>query len=248
MALHLYAVVDAEHAVPEGVGLRDGRLELVRSGDLAAVVSPIQPDVQVGEADAIAHLDVITALLATGPVAPIRFGTTAPDADAIRHEVLDAARPEYDEYLRTTSNVVEVVVTIDVDEDAALRAVITHDPGFGDSVRRPASVADRIALGQDIAAQLGTAVSQWSEDLVGPACAHADAVTPLDTPAHTSMRYALLVQRDRLADVDAELGRLPPAVAQGTVPYHVEYVGPLPPLDFPLPTTADRGDSSPWGW
>lgn len=248
MPLHLYAVVDADTDLPDRTGVQDQVLDVVRSGTLAAVVSPVDADIEATEEDVLAHLDVITSLLATGPVIPMRFGTVAPDTDAVRNEVIEASYDEFTEHLRATSDVVEVLVTIHVDENAALQEILSHDPGVGRASRRADSVADRIALGEDVAGRLAAAVREWSDELVSGARGHAEAVTPLDSPEHTTTRFALLVRRDRLAGVDAELGQLPPAVAGGAVPYDVEYVGPLPPLDFPLLPTADDGDSSLWGW
>lgn len=248
MTLHLYAVVRADTDLPDRTGVQDEVLDVVRSDALAAVVSPVDADVEATEADVLAHLDVITSLLATGPVIPMRFGTIAPDPDAIRREVLDASCHEFTEHLRATSDVVEVLVTIHVDEDAALREVLSHDPGLGGSSRHTDSMAERIAVGENVAGRLAAAVREWSDDLVSGARGHAEAVAPLDTPEHTSTRFALLVRRDRLAGIDAELRHLPPAAGGGAVPYDVEYVGPLPPLDFPLQPTTDHGGSSLWGW
>lgn len=248
MPLHLYAVVLAEQTVPDHPGLRDEELEVVRSGELAAVVSPVDPDVEATDADAIAHLDVITTLLAQGPVVPMRFGTVAPDADAVRDEVLDGSRDEFTEQLRATADVIEVLLTIDFDEDTALREIVSHDARLGDSSRGAASLPDRIAAGEEIADHLNAAVRDWGEQLVGPAAELVEALTPLNVPTPTSVRYALLVRRDRLADLDAQLHKLPPAVADNTVPFAVEYVGPLPPLDFPRPSTADGDEKSRWGW
>jgi hypothetical protein len=247
MTLHLYAVVLAGTALPEGTGVQDEKLDVVRSDDLAAVVSRVEADADATEADAIAHLDVITSLLATGPVIPVRFGTIAPDETAVREEVLDVSHHELAEYLRDTKDIVEVMVTIEFDEDSALRDVLSHDPPHGGGAGYD-SMSDRIALGEDIAHRVEAAVREWSATLVGPACDHADAVTTLDMPEPTSTRFALLVSRERLARVDEALQGMPPAAAAGTVPYDVEYVGPLPPLDFPLQTEADDRDSSLWGW
>jgi hypothetical protein len=248
VTLHLYAVVLADTALPDDTtGVQGQTLDVVRSDDLAAVVSAIDVAVEATETDAIAHLDVITSLLDTGPVIPMRFGTIAPDTDAVRHEVIEPSRHEFTEHLRATSDVVEVLVTIQVDEDAALREVLSHDPRLRGAPRHMDSLEDRIALGEDIAGRLAAAVREWCDELVRAARGHTEAVTTLDTAEHTSVRLALLVRRDRLADVDTELRQLAP-VAGHSVPYDVEYVGPLPPLDFPLQTTTDDSDSSLWGW
>jgi gas vesicle protein GvpL/GvpF len=249
VTLHLYAVVLAETALPEDItGVQGQPVDVVPSDDLAAVVSTVDAAVEATETDAVAHLDVITSLLDNGPVIPMRFGTIAPDTDAVRREVIEPSRHEFAEHLRATSDVVEVLVTIELDEDAAIREILSRDDRSRSSAPWHAeSLEDRIALGEDIAGRLSAAVQEWSDELVRAACGHTEAVVSLDTAEHTSVRLALLVRRDRLADVDAELRQLAP-VAGHSVPYDIEYVGPLPPLDFPLQTTTDDSGSSLWGW
>lgn len=246
MPLHVYAVVPGDQSPPDRTGVRDEPLDLVRSGALAAVVSGVDPDSEATEDDATVHLDVITALVATGPVVPMRFGTIAPDADAVRREVLDESRAALQEHLRATRDVVEAMVTIQFDEDAALAEILRRQPRR-DSWQAE-SLADKIALGESIAAGLVAHVHEWGDELMQPAVGVARAVTALDTPEHTTVRYALLVRRDRLADLDSEMAQLPPAVGGTTVPFAVEYVGPLPPVDFPLQPTSDGGGSSEWSW
>lgn len=245
MALHVYAVILDEQALPDRTGVREEALDVVRSGGVAAVVSPVDEETEATEADALAHLDVITALVATGPVVPMRFGTVAPDADAVRQEVLDQAGSGFAEYLHATRDVVQAMVTLRFDENAALSEIVREDP------RRDAwhaeSMADKIALGETIAETLVARVREWADELMRSATGVAQAVTVLDTPEHTAVRYALLVSRDRLDDLDAEMERLRPA-ARETVPYDVEYVGPLPPVDFPLQPTSDDHGTSRWGW
>jgi hypothetical protein len=248
MTLHVYAVVTEDQDLPDRAGLRDEPLEAVRSGGLAAVVSRTEPDIEATEADAVAHLDVITELITAGPVIPMRFGTVAPDADAVRQEVLDeSSRSYFEEYLRATRDLVETMVSIRFDENAALRAVMRQDGGH-DSWHAE-SMADKVALGQAIAESLTARVSEWGDELIqSTAAGVAQAMQALDTPDHTAVRYALLVGRDRLAELDERMRGMRPAAAGGAVPYDVEYVGPLPPVDFPLQPTSDEHGTSRWGW
>lgn len=246
MSLHVYAVVRDDQPLPDRTGVRGEPLDMVRSGGLAAVVSRADPDIEATEDDATTHLDVITALVATGPVAPMRFGTIAPDPDAVRQEVLEASHAEFDKHLRATSDVVETMVTIQFDENAAL-AEIVRDAPERDSWRAE-SMADKIAVGESIASSLVAHAREWGDQLIGPVADVAQAVTELHTPEHNAVRYAVLVRRDRLADLDAEMEQLPPSVGRTAVPFTVEYVGPLPPMDFPLQPTTDGDGSSRWGW
>jgi hypothetical protein len=246
MTLHLYAVVDADHPLPEGGGLRGRPLHTVCSADLAAVVSPLDETEATTDEDAIAHLDVLTALVSDGPVVAMRFGTTAPDDDAVRAEVLEPSQRFFEENLRARADVVEVLVSMFFDENAALGTVLRP----GDRRRSSDegdSVAERIALGERVAARLADRVRLWGERLLTPVTDHAEDVVVLDAPEYTAVRYALLVHRDEMTAVDAEMRVMPLAAEQGAVPCEIEYVGPLPPLDFPVEPTAEEG-SSRWGW
>src|SRR5256885_1493011 len=93
---YVYGVVRAGHPPisSKGVGKPPVDTRLVRSGPLAAAVSDVDDDFLVEENDARAHVHVLIDLLAGGPVIPIRLGTVAPDDDAVRAEVLDAARQD----------------------------------------------------------------------------------------------------------------------------------------------------------
>jgi hypothetical protein len=60
----------------------------VRAGDLAAAVSDAAEGLVLRDEDAFVHLDVLVALLADGPVLPVRFGTVVEDDDAVCTDVV----------------------------------------------------------------------------------------------------------------------------------------------------------------
>ena len=192
-----------------------------------------------------AHLDVLTPLVADGPVIPMRFGTLAPDDDAVREEVLRPSQQLFENSLREQADVVEILLTVYFDEDAALSAVWTAE-GAGAAEGDP--VADRIALGEQIAGRLSAHARDWGEQLFAPVTHRAQAVVTLDPPEYTALRCAFLVDRQDVRAVDAEMKRIPLAVADGAVPCEIDYIGPLPPLDFPIETTTEDSASSRWGW
>jgi hypothetical protein len=242
MVLRLYAVVGADHPLPDHPGVRGAELTAVRSGDLAAIASSEEAGDEASDQDAVDHLELITALVADGPVVPLRFGTIAPDEGAVRDEVLESSRDVFEQHLAATADVVEVLVVVQFDEDAALRQVVTPDEVGGTEA---ADMSERVAIGEHVVERLVGAARQWADRLLDRPFQRAEAVAGLETPEPTSVRYALLVRRDRLADLDAEMRQVSMSDA---VPCHVEYVGPLPPVDFPLETTADDSNSSRWGW
>lgn len=88
----VYGVLQARHPQPQLAGIAGAPIELVRSGDLAAAVSDAPDGLVLRDEDAFVHLDVLVALLADGPVLPVRFGTVVEDDDAVCEGVLgDAA-------------------------------------------------------------------------------------------------------------------------------------------------------------
>ena len=79
---------------------------------LAVVVADLRADSRA-DVDAVSHLDVLCELVCTGPVLPLRFGTVAPDDDAVRAEVLRAGlAPQLDRL----DGLVEVRVQLEFDE------------------------------------------------------------------------------------------------------------------------------------
>lgn len=238
--LRLYAVVDADRELPDQSGAHGAGLAMVRAEGLAVVVSHEDSADTGTDQDALDHLDVITSLVRDGPVIPLRFGTIAPDEAAVRDEVLTPSQDVFQQRLDATASVVEVVATVEFDEDAAVRAVMSGQaPTSGDG-----SLSDRVALGEEVVERLAAATEEWADELLGAVVEHAEAVMPLAPPEPASVRYAMLVRRDRLSDMDTEMQHVPLA---GVVPCHIEYVGPLPPVDFPARSAADDAPSR-WGW
>src|SRR4051794_26892025 len=94
--LYLYGVTRSDREAPAvaGLGAPPGPVRLVDSGPVAVAVSEMPDDYLVQDEDARTHLAVLIELLSGGPVLPIRLGTVAPTADAVRRDVLDAAQPE----------------------------------------------------------------------------------------------------------------------------------------------------------
>lgn len=98
MSLHLFGVVRAAHEVPA-----DRNIRLVVLDDLAAAVreAPVA---------AMPHFEVLSALVATGPVVPVVFGTLAESEEAVRADVLAPRADGLRAQLDRLADVVEVHV------------------------------------------------------------------------------------------------------------------------------------------
>src|SRR5262245_27436261 len=106
-----------------------GQLRLVRSGALAVAVRDVADDAVLGDKDAEHYFETLVALLAHGPVLPVRFGTVAPDDDAVKTEILDAGRDELVERLELLTGLVEVRIRIEIDANEATRTLAAASPG-----------------------------------------------------------------------------------------------------------------------
>lgn len=225
------------------------RARAIAAGPLAAAVSEA-PEHELTPDDAVAHLDLLVALVADVPVLPLPLGTTAPDDAAVVDEVLVPVADSVERQLEAVADLVEVRLDLTFDTDAVVADIARGDPeieGLAARSRGPgAGLADRVALGEAIAARVVDAeaalAEQWTAELAG-----VTERTALLAADEQIRRTAYLVRRDRLADADEAVARLR-AAAMGRA--GVEYVGPLPAYSFldDLPAGPEPAARSRWGW
>ncbi|MGW4206755.1 GvpL/GvpF family gas vesicle protein [Lentzea sp. NPDC004789] len=154
MSLHLLGVVRATHEVPAG---RDVRLVVL--DDLAAAVreAPVA---------AMSHFEALSALVATGPVVPVVFGTLAESEEAVRADVLAPRANGLRAQLDRLADVVEVHVYLRLgawtSADTALEPVsalaeqAVELPSERQEVRRAFLVSrERLALARQAAEKSG---------------------------------------------------------------------------------------------
>ena len=251
---YAYAIVRAGHRRPRcrGVGTPGNAVRLVASGPIAAAVSDVAHELQLDDADAHTHLNVLTELLKRGPVLPLRLGTVA-DTDAdIGHQLLDPMAERSVALLDALEDTVELHVDADDDE----RGVLTELARSGLVTPGGYDMRDAIAEGERIAATLVQYRIQLVDELLARLAPHAVDNVPrsmISGPEDPLLRWAFLVRRDQLDDFDAAVGQMEqdyPALA-------FRYVGPLPAAHFVdrvvLPDAAERdadqfAGSGRWGW
>lgn len=224
---------------------------VVEAGGLAAAVTEA-PDHALTEDDAVAHLDLLVALVADVPVLPLPLGTTAPDDDAVREEVLTPAADELERRLAAVADHVELRLHLSFDTDAVVADIAAGDPDIERLAARSrapgAGLAERMELGEAVAARVADAeailAGAWTDELAG--LAERSALLSADEQGR---RMAFCVRRERLADADAAVARLREAAGARA---DVEYVGPLPVysfLDDLAPASAEEPTPrSRWGW
>jgi Gas vesicle synthesis protein GvpL/GvpF len=252
---YVYGVVRSAHKAPPdelyGVGRPPASVRLVSSGPLAAVVSDVDDDFVVEEADARAHVHVLIGLLGGGPVVPLRLGTVAPDDDAARAEVLDAARDELAGALDGLDGLVELHVDADDNEAEAIAAIAGAAP-----IRPGESLDFQSALeaGQHVAQLLIEHRQRLAEEIVERLRPIAVRDTPrsvITGPEDPVLRWAFLVKADDITTFDETMVSIRAAYPS----LAIRYVGPLPAAHFvDWRTTPDSEETDPfqaqgnWGW
>jgi hypothetical protein len=222
---------------------------MVAAGALGAAVSEA-PDSGLTADDAVAHLDLLVALAADIPVLPMPLGTTAPDDDAVREEMLTPAADQLEQQLAAVADLVEVRVDLAFDTDVVVAEITRGDPEIEQLARRSrapgAGMSERMALGEAVAGRVadveGALADEWTAELAG--LAERAVVLSVDEQVR---RTAFCLRRGRLADADAAVARLRQAAAGRA---EVEYVGPLPLYSFldDLPRAPEPAPHSRWGW
>jgi hypothetical protein len=250
MPLHLYGAVRSDHPIrPDlrGVGEPPGPVSIIESGALGVAVSPVAADIVLTEADAERHLDVLVDLLTDGPVVPLRFGTMAPDADAVISEVLTPAAAQLEASLDAIDGLVELQLVVKAREDDELAAVVAEHPELRakEAYTRDLPIGERIALGELIDAQLRDRRRRRFELIDERLEPHCRAVRDISGNDPTASRVAVLVPAAHLDDFDVVVGQLFNDLGPG---YESEYIGPLPAADFVGIGSGDAQSYERWGW
>lgn len=75
--LYVYGIIPGSAEPPaQLVGVEESPVEVSRFDDLAVVVTPVDPDAEIGTPDnLLAHSTVLDAIAAEIPVLPMAFGT-----------------------------------------------------------------------------------------------------------------------------------------------------------------------------
>lgn len=131
MTTYVYGIASSSHpALPEGmegIGRPACPVRILKSGELAAIVSDAPEDLKPKRRDLLAHQNVLSEAGAAGSVLPMRFGSLAPDDETVT-SVLGERADHYLERLRTLDGKVEYNVKASHHEQAVLHQVLAENP------------------------------------------------------------------------------------------------------------------------
>jgi hypothetical protein len=220
-----------------GVGDPPGWVRVVRSGDLAALVSEIDLDQPLGSPEDLAiHKDILDASAAAVPVLPMRFGAVLDSEDAVANELLAAGRDYFVRALTELDGRAQYVVKGRYAEDEILPEVLSEN-------RLAARLAEQISgadpdAARDVRIRLGEIISQAigakrHEDtrLLGDRLAGHCAASLVRDPTHEldAVHVALLLDHGQEKEPDQVIADL-----AGTWAERIELrvLGPMAAYDF----------------
>ena len=178
--LYVYAVARSEAELPE-TGIRHRPTRTVSDRDLKAVVSEIDLGrAHLDEEDMWEHEEVVEALMASGPVLPMRFGTILADETAVALLLLER-RAELRTGLERVRGAVELGVRATIAADDPTPAA---DVGSGTAYMRMRMAASR---------QRDEMMRRIHEPLAALA---RDSALRMPSPGGAQMRGAYLVDRE----------------------------------------------------
>jgi hypothetical protein len=235
---YIYAVLDADHGMPEGLpaGLSDAELELVVEGQVAAVVSGVKgKKIRPRRAHLKAHHGVISALMQTCTVLPMSFGIISDDVADVAAFLRDhqelllrqlgLVRGKVEIGLRVKIDVEDIFAWV-VERSGELQA--TRDRYFAGG--REPSREEKIELGRQFTAALDRMRVHTLETLreyIDPVCTEL-RTNDLRTEQEFA-NVAALVPRGAVADFED-------AVARAAAPFEDAFVfnltGELAPYSF----------------
>jgi hypothetical protein len=236
-AAYVYGVVRAAAAPRvEARGIGGSAVTTVAHRGVAALVSDATTPIRAKRRELLGHAAVLNEAVAATTVLPLRFGATFADRAAVVAELLEPRHAELTELLAELDGRVELLVKAYYREDVVLAEIVRGDPRIARlralTRERPAAAthAERLELGTAVA---GALAARAAAD--GAAILHE--LRPLaldarvdDTPVeHQVLRASFLVERARMAELDAAMSALAERHA-GRIEF--KYVGPLAPHSF----------------
>jgi hypothetical protein len=221
----------------DGVGDPPGQLRIVRSDDLAALVSDVDPSRPLGSPDDLrAHKEILDASATEVPVLPLRFGAVLASDEAVTKELLQPFHDEFSSALEQLDGLAEYVVKGRYAGPRILEEVLSDNPQaqrLREEIRDkdPDATRDvRIQLGEFISDAIA-AKREKDTDAVQQAMADHCTASFVREPTHEedAVNVAFLVdggQQQEMEKTVEELARK----WEGRVDLRV--LGPMAAYDF----------------
>ena len=238
--IYVYGIVPADVEVEKdakGIGDPPTKVEVIREGDIAALVSPVPTEAPLGKPEDLqGHARLLDGTSAVAPVLPMRFGAVMTDAEAVASELLRANHDEFARALGELEGRAEYVIKGRYDEKAILSEVLSESDQarqLREDIRGKSEDAardSRMALGE-LAAKVieakRTVDTKAVVDQIGGLASQVNVRQP--THELDAVHIALLAEVDRQGDLEAAMQKLAENW-KGRV--ELRLLGPLAAYDF----------------
>jgi hypothetical protein len=245
--IYVYGIVPGDVEVEdhaEGIGDPPARVEIIREGDIAALVSQVRTDRALGKpGDLQAHAHLLDATAGVAPVLPMRFGAVMADAASVAAELLREHHDEFAAALKALEGHAEFIVRGRYDERSFLEDLLAANDqarSLQDDIRakpEDASRNSRMALGELIANSIEAkrqADTRTVLDQLGEVAKQVNVREP--THEWDAVHVSLLAEVDRQAELKEAVDRLNEN-AQGRIELRLR--GPLAAYDFVVTATPE---------
>jgi hypothetical protein len=237
---YVYGIVPADIEVKkdaQGLGDPPGKVKVVRSGDIGALVSEVPLDASLGSPDDLmVYEHLLDAAAAETPVIPVRFGAVMTDPQAVADELLAPYHDEFVDALEQLEGRAEYVAMGRYVEDAVLQEVLSESPDIArqrDEIRGESPELTRnarIALGEAINNAISAKRDEDTQRLVDYLAPHTVAIKVREAVhEQDAAQVAVLVDLEREAEIAATLQKVGDEWS-GRV--NLRLLGPLAPYDF----------------
>jgi hypothetical protein len=237
-AVYVYGIVPADVQVEDDAkGIAGAPVELIREGDVAALVSPIKTDHAIGKPEDLqVHAELLDGTASVAPVLPLRFGAVMTDTKSVAEELLREHHDDFAEALKALEGHAEYVIKGRYDQKEFLIGLLEENDqarALRDDIQaKPEEAArnSRMALGELIANTVEAKRQADTQTVVGQL---SDIATQVNVREPTSewdaVHVALLAEVDRERDVQAFVDELN---EKGEGQIQLRLLGPLAPYDF----------------
>jgi len=240
---YVYGVVPHDvEPVPGATGVGDpaGQVQVVRHGEIAALVSEINVTRPLGRPEDLrAHQQLLDGAAAAVPVLPFRFGAVVTNAQAVAEELLAPQHEEFVAALEQLHGRAEYVIKGRYIEQTVLGEILAESPQAArlrESLRQignpDASRTQCIQLGELIN-QAVSAKRVADTRTLGEVLAGHVVASRVREPTHEmdAAYVAVLAELAHQEELENEVSRLTPDW-QGRIT--VRLLGPMAPYDFAL--------------
>ncbi|WP_185759377.1 GvpL/GvpF family gas vesicle protein [Kribbella jejuensis] len=238
LGCYVYGITSADLAVPAELrGVGDQAVDLFPLGELAAVVSPVDPDwTRAGRADLLAHGRVLDTIAELGPVVPVRFGSVLRDHDAVAGELLEPGQERFATMLQELAGRAQFTVRARYEEQQVLTEIVAENPAIAQLRKltrdRPgdSSYGERVRLGELVAAALEAKIATDSDVMLAELEPHVVGINIRESVGiDRLLDVAVLVEDQHRAEFEQAVEDLAAAFAGRA---RLKLIGPTAAYDF----------------